>query len=482
MFDWRPIFLVIGLLLVPLGLGMMVPVAVDLSLDHPDWQVFMVSSALTLFVGVGLFLSNRGAKSELNIKQAFLLTTLVWLILPGFAALPFVFSELELSFTDGYFEAMSGLTTTGSTVITGLDSAPPGILIWRAILQWLGGIGIIVMAIAVLPMLKIGGMQLFRMESSDASEKILPRATQISGAITGLYITLSLVCFMALVFAGMPSFDAAAHAMTTIATGGFSTSDASLGNFDNALVQYIVVLFMIIGSLPFVLYLQVLRGRPMKLWRDNQVQFFLSLVILLVAIMAGWLMMTQGFNFFDALRYSSFNTISILTGTGYSTAAFDTWGSLAIIFFLIIMFIGGCAGSTTCGIKVFRFQVLFSAVFTQMKKLTTPHAVYQPQFNHRPIPHSVIDSVLGFLFLFAMSYVVLCVALALTGLDFVTVLSGAATSISNVGPGLGEVIGPSGTFSPLPDVAKWLLAAGMLLGRLELLTVFVLFTPSFWRA
>ena len=478
----RPIFLVIGLLLVPLGLGMMVPVAVDLSLEHPDWQVFIISSALTLFVGVGLFLSNRGANEQLNIKQAFLLITLVWALLPVFAALPFVFSELELSFTDAYFEAMSGLTTTGSTVISGLDSAPPGILIWRAILQWLGGIGIVLMAIAVMPMLKVGGMQLFRMQSSDASEKILPRVTQISGAIAGLYITLSLICFMALVFAGMPSFDAAAHAMTTIATGGFSTSDASLGKFDSALIQYIVVLFMIVGSLPFVLYLQILRGRPMKLWQDNQVQFFLSLVVLLVAIMALWLVATQGFSFAEALRLSSFNTVSILTGTGYSTAAYDTWGSLAIIFFLIIMFIGGCAGSTTCGIKIFRFQVLFSAVLTQMKRLTQPHAVFQPQFNKRPIPHSVIDSVLGFLFLFAMSYVVLCIALALTGLDFVTVLSGAATSISNVGPGLGEIIGPSGTFAPLPVTAKWLLAFAMLLGRLELLTVFVLFTPSFWRA
>ena len=257
----------------------------------------------------------------------------------------------------------------GAAVSSG---SPPGILIWRAILQWLGGIGIVLMAIAVMPMLKVGGMQLFRMQSSDASEKILPRVTQISGAIAGLYITLSLICFMALVFAGMPSFDAAAHAMTTIATGGFSTSDASLGKFDSALIQYIVVLFMIVGSLPFVLYLQILRGRPMKLWQDNQVQFFLSLVVLLVAIMAIWLVATQGFSFAEALRLSSFNTVSILTGTGYSTAAFDTWGSLAIIFFLIIMFIGGCAGSTTCGIKIFRFQVLFSAVLTQMKRLTQP--------------------------------------------------------------------------------------------------------------
>lgn len=482
MIDLRPILLVIGLLLVPLGLGMLAPALVDVSMAHHEWQVFVAASALTLFVGVGLYLSNRGASEELNIKQAFVLTVLVWAVLPGFASLPFIFTQLEMSFTDAYFEAMSGLTTTGSTVISGLDAAPPGILIWRAILQWLGGIGIIVMAIAVLPMLKIGGMQLFRMESSDASEKILPRITQISGAITVLYITLSIICFMALVFAGMTTFEATAHAMTTIATGGFSTSDQSLGHFDSALIDGIEVLFMIIGSLPFVLYLQVVRGRPMKLWQDDQVRFFLALVFLLVMFLALWLVFEKDYSFAQALRYSSFNTVSILTGTGYSTTAFDAWGSVALVFFFVIMFIGGCAGSTTCGIKVFRFQVLFAGVATQMKKLSQPHAVFKPKFNGRPIPETVTDSVMGFLFLFAVSFVVLAAALALTGVDFLTALSGAATSIANVGPGLGDVIGPSGTFGPLPDSAKWILVFGMLLGRLELLTVLVLFTPSFWRA
>ena len=482
MIDFRPILLVIGLLLIPLGLGMLVPALVDVSMGAGGWPVFVTGSALTLFVGGGLFLSNRGTGGELSIKQAFVLTVLVWVVLPLFAALPFIFTQLEMSFTDAYFEAMSGLTTTGSTVIVGLDNAPPGILIWRALLQWLGGIGIIVMAIAVLPMLKIGGMQLFRMESSDASEKILPRATQISGAITVLYISLSILCFLALVFAGMTTFEASAHAMTTIATGGFSTSDQSLGHFDSALIDAIEVLFMIIGSLPFVLYLQVIRGRPMKLWQDDQVRFFLGLVFVLVMFLSLWLVFDKDFSFAQALRYASFNTVSILTGTGYSTIAFDTWGSVALVFFFVIMFIGGCAGSTTCGIKVFRFQVLFAGAATQMRKLSQPHAVFKPRFNGRPIPDSVTDSVMGFLFLFAISFVGLATALALTGVDFLTALSGAATSIANVGPGLGDIIGPSGSFDPLPDSAKWILAFGMLLGRLELLTVLVLFTPSFWRA
>jgi len=480
--NFRPILLVIGTLLVPLGLGMLVPALVDASLGHRDWQVFVASSALTLFIGVGLYLSYRGAREALTIKQGFLLTTLTWVVLPAFAALPFIFSELKMSFTDSYFEAMSGLSTTGSTVIVGLDDAPPGILMWRSILQWFGGIGIIVMAIAILPMLKIGGMQLFRMESSDASEKILPRITQVAGAITGLYVFLSILCFSAYVIAGMPPFDAVAHAMTTIATGGFSTSDLSLAKFDTPLVEFFCVLFMVIGSLPFVLYLQAIRGRPQKLWRDSQVRFFLVMVIGLVFILAVWLTQTQGYSFGSALRYSSFNTVSILTGTGYAISAYDSWGSVATVFFFIIMFIGGCAGSTTCGIKVFRFQILFAVLGNQIKKISRPHAVYQAKFNGNPINEKVVESVLVFLFLFAASYMALVILLSLTGLDYITVLSGVSSTLANVGPGLGDIIGPAGTFKPLPDSAKWLMSFAMLLGRLELLTVLVLITPQFWKS
>lgn len=482
MVDFRPILLVIGTLLFPLGLGMLFPALVDISLGHPDWQVFLFSSALTLFVAGGIYLATRGANEELNIKQGFLLTTLVWVVLPVFACLPFIFSNLKLDFTNAYFEAMSGLTTTGATVIVGLDAAPPGVLIWRGILQWLGGIGIIVMAIAVLPMLKVGGMQLFRMESSDASEKILPRMTQIAGAIAWLYVALTAICFMAYLFAGMPAFDAAAHAMTTIATGGFSTSDQSLAKFDTPLVEFFCLVFMIVGSLPFVLYLQAVRGRPSKLWRDSQVQFFLALVVVLILALAIWLTVNHEYSFFEALRYSSFNTVSILTGTGYAISPYDTWGTMALIFFFLIMFIGGCAGSTTCGIKIFRFQVLFAAVSAQLKKLSQPHAVYHPAFNRRPIPEQVIESVLGFIFLFAVSYIILVLALALTDLDYITVMSGIAATLANVGPGLGEIIGPAGTYEPLPDAAKWILSFAMVLGRLELLTVLVLFTPQFWRS
>lgn len=461
---------------------MLVPSLVDWSYDHVDSFVFLSSAAVTLFASISLILANRGVGEELHIKQAFLLTTVVWVVLPAFAALPFAFSELELSFTDSYFEAMSGLTTTGSTIITNLDNSPPGILIWRALLQWLGGVGIIVMAVAVLPMLRIGGMQLFQMESSDTSEKILPRAAQVSGAVASLYLALSAICFVALVLAGLQPFDAAAHAMTTIATGGFSTSDQSVGHFNSATVDFIITIFMIVGSLPFVLYLQALRGRPLALWRDQQVQAFLGLVALLISIMVLWLIWDQDYSIGQALRYASFNIVSILTGTGYTTTDFGLWGGFAISLFFLIMFIGGCAGSTSCGIKIFRFQVLAETIRTQTNKLSRPNAVFKPKYNNRTLSEGVIASVMSFLFLFLLSFVVLSLALSFTGLDFITSLSGAGTALSNVGPGLGQTIGPSGTFQPLPDTAKWILSFGMLLGRLELFTVLVLFTPAFWRA
>ena len=416
------------------------------------------------------------------MRQAFLLTALAWVVIAAFGALPFVFSNLELAYTDAFFEAMSGVTTTGSTVITGLDFAPPGILLWRAILQWLGGIGIIVMAVAVLPMLQVGGMQLFRMESSDTSEKILPRAAQIVGAIAALYFCLTALCAVAMWVAGMTPFEAVAHAMTTIATGGFSTSDASIGHFNSAAIDYVVIIFMLAGSLPFVLYLQAVRGRSRALFGDSQVRWFFAITAIAVAVMVLWQWLGNDVGAADALRYASFNVVSILTGTGYATADYMAWGGFAVAVFFFIMFIGGCAGSTSCGIKIFRIQVLFAATVIQMKRLLQPHGVFTPRYNGKPLQESVIASVMSFLFLFAICFGVLAFGLSALGLDFLTAISGAATAMANVGPALGDTIGPTGNFQSLPDAAKWLLSLGMLLGRLELFTVLVLFSPAFWRA
>ena len=481
MLDLRPILFILGLLLTTLALAMSLPALVDAATGHADWQVFLASAGLTLFIGVSLILTMRGGDMEIGIREAFVLTIGSWLGVTLFASLPFVFAELNLSFADAFFEAMSGITTTGATVIVNLDNAPPGILLWRALLQWLGGIGIIVTAVAMLPMLKVGGMQLFRMESSDTTEKVLPRAAQISMAIGAIYFILTSICAVAYWAAGMPGFDAIAHAMTTIATGGFSTSDDSLAAFATPGIEWIAVVFMILGSLPFVLYLQVVRGRPMSLFRDSQVRWFLALALALVIIVILILSISQGVSSSQSLRLSAFNTISILTGTGYSTAAFDNWGPLALTIFFLIMFIGGCAGSTTCGIKIFRFQILYETATTQIRRLVQPHGVFIPYYNRSPITDDVAMSVMSFFFFYVLVYVVLALGLSLLGLDFLTALSGAATAISNVGPGLGPVIGPNGTFTSLPDSAKWLLSAGMLLGRLELFTILVLFAPAFWK-
>ncbi|MDP6574500.1 MAG: TrkH family potassium uptake protein [Rhodospirillales bacterium] len=481
MHDYRPIFLVVGMLLATLAAGMLIPAAVDAYAGNPDWQVFAVSAGVTMFVGVAMALSSRAGSTRLSLRQAFLLTTVSWIMLTLFAAIPLAFSDLGLSYTDAFFEAMSGLTTTGSTVITGLDQAPPGILMWRALLQWLGGVGIIVMAIAVMPMLRVGGMQLFRMESSDPSEKALPRGTQIAAAISVIYLVLTAAWAGAYWLGGMSGFEAVVHSMTTIATGGFSTSDGSFAHFDSAVLDVIATVGMVVGGLPFLLYLKTVQGDMTALGRDSQVQWFITVVVAAIVLVAGWLWLDSGFEPLSALRYASFNVVSVITGTGYASAEYDTWGAFAVPIFFFIMFIGGCAGSTTSGIKIFRFQVIYATTKAQIERLMQPHGVFTPYYNRKPIPPDVSESVMGFFFLFALAFTVLALGLSFLGLDFLTSMSGAASAIANVGPGMGEVIGPAGTFATLPDSAKWLLSCGMLIGRLELYTVLILFAPSFWR-
>ena len=480
MIEFRPVIFILGILLSVLAVAMIIPAVVDALIGHPDWQVFAAASATALFIGVSMMLMTRGGWGSFSLRQAFIMTNLAWLVIAVFGALPFVYSELDLSITDAFFESMSGVTTTGSTVIVGLDGAPPGILLWRAILQWLGGIGIIVMAVAILPMLQVGGMQLFRIEAFE-TDKVLPRAAQIAGGISLVYVFLTALAAIVLWLLGMTGFEAVAHAMTSIATGGFSTSDQSLAHFDSAAIDWAVCVFMVLGSLPFVLYLRLIRGNLRVFHRDPQVRWLFTILAFSILLTAGWLWRENIMEGGDSLRYAAFNVISIMTGTGYSTAAFDTWGGFVMALMFVLMFIGGCAGSTTCGIKIFRFQVLHATAKAQLKRLLQPHGVFFPYYNKKPIPEQVAESVMGFFFLFITCFAFLAAGLGLFGLDFVTAISGAASAIANVGPGLGEIIGPSGTFTSLPDGAKWLLSAGMLLGRLELFTVLVLITPGFWR-
>lgn len=478
--DMRPILYVTGILLCTLAASMILPLLVDLHADNPDWKVFFLCMIFIGFFGGALVLTNSSNKFNMTMRQTFLLTTISWTALAVAASAPFAFSGLQMSMTDALFEAVSGITTTGSTVMTGLQDTPPGILLWRAILQWLGGIGIIVMALSVLPFLKVGGMQLFQTESSE-SEKALPRATQLAASIGIIYLGLTIACMACYQFLGMGSFNAWAHAMTTIATGGFSTFDTSFSHYDAPQIEMTAIFFMLMGGLPFILYVKALRGNWKALFEDTQVRTFLTIVIIATISMIVYLTVNNHASFGESLRRASFNVVSIITGTGYASANYNAWGGFAVIMMYFLMVIGGCAGSTTCGIKVFRFQVIYAITITQLKQLIHPHGVFTPYYNHHPIPKGVSSSVMGFFFIYALSFSLLAIALSFIGLDFMTAMSGAVTSISNVGPGLGDIIGPTGTFQPLPDSAKWLMCVGMLLGRLELFTVLVLFLPSFWR-
>jgi trk system potassium uptake protein len=480
--DLRPILVVIGVLLIILALFMAPPMVADMAAGHPDWQVFLAAGAATLFTGVTLVLMNQGyGEAELNSRHAFLLVTAVWLVVTLFAALPLAFSDLDLTLADAVFEATSGITTTGSTVIVGLDVAPPGILLWRAILQWLGGIGIIVMGVAILPMLRVGGMQLVRAESSDLSEKILPRAAQIASAIGLIYLALTVLCAILYYGAGMGTFEAAAHAMSTIATGGFSTRDASIGAFSSAHVEWIGIVFMILGSLPFVLYIQATNGQVQPLFSDAQVRWFIGIIVLFVLSIGFWLVIVQGIMPLDAFRHATFNIVSIISTTGFASSDYALWGTFPVAALFFLMCVGGCTGSTSGGVKVFRLIVLHAITRNQIARLVRPHGIFVPIFNRRPVPEAAAIAVMAFIFLFGLSFAAFALALSVLGLDYLTAMSGALTALANVGPGLGEIIGPAGNFSTLPESAKWLLSAAMLLGRLELFTVLVLLTPAFWR-
>ena len=477
-----PVLHIVGLLMSIMAVAMLLPAGVDLLVGNSDWEVFASASALSLFVGVSLMLSTQSpSATNLSLRQAFLLTTLSWLTIATVAALPFAFSQLDMTIADAFFESMSGVTTTGATVIVGLDQAPPGILLWRALLQWLGGIGIIVMALAVLPMLSVGGMQLFQTEAFDAPDKVVPRAAQLAGGISGIYLTFTAILAAALWIAGLSGFDAIAHAMTTIATGGYSTHDNSVGHYNSSLVDWIIFFGMIVGSLPFVYYLRMMRGSLRPLFQDSQVKWFFAIVAIVVVAISLWNWHVLDFAPMQALRYAAFNMVSVMTGTGFTTADYGNWGGFPITVVICLMFVGGCAGSTTCGIKIFRIQVLYATAKAQIERLLRPHGVFIAYYNRKPVPETVSESVMGFFFLYILCFSVLAVMLSFIGLDFITATSGAATAISNVGPGLGPIIGPAGNFDSLPASAKWLMSFGMLLGRLELFTVLVMLSPSFWR-
>lgn len=478
--DLRPLFYVIGILLSILAASMTLPIIVDLSAENNDWKIFFFCQIFTGFFGGILILTNSGHKFNLNIRQAFLLTTLSWLSLCVFAAAPFAFANVNLSITDAFFESISGLTTTGATVMTDLDHAPPGILLWRALLQWLGGIGIIVTALSILPILKVGGMQLFKTESSE-NEKTLPRTATFASMITIVYSCLTILCMFSYKIAGMSTFNAAVHAMTTLSTGGFSSSDSSFAQFDNVLLEIYAMIFMICAALPFIIYIKTIRGDFWVITKDAQVKTYLIIIAISILIVFLSVSLLPDANGIASFRHICFNVISIGSGTGYVNSDYNLWGSTTATIMLLLSIIGGCAGSASCGLKIFRVQVLLNHSKAQIKKLLHPHGVFVTSYNNKTISKEIISSVTNFFFIYLLTLVVLTLALNLTGLDFITAASGAITTLGNVGPGLGDIIGPTGTFQPLENSSKWILCAGMFLGRLELFTVLILFLPYFWR-
>ena len=481
--DLRPVFFVVGLMISALGVAMFAPMIVDLIYDGRSWRALGISGIMTTLFGAVLALATYTPQPDLRARGAFLLTFISWVALSAFSAIPFLLDPVKLSVTNAMFEAVSGITTTGSTILTGLDDMPKGILLWRAILQWIGGVGIVVTAMAILPMLKIGGMQLFRLESSDMGEKILPKAASIAAWIGGIYIGLTVACGIGYMLTGMNGFDAAAHAMTTLATGGYSTSDASMGGFSDHGADLVCIAFMMAGGMPFGVYLLMVRERQfMAPFKDSQVRVFIGVMILLILSITLFLWFNSEMTRSKALRLSAFNVVSIVTGTGYASADYSTWGTFAVAAFFAFMFIGGCAGSTACSIKIFRYQVAFEALRAYLFKMPRQNAVTPMRYGGRPIPEEVVYSVLGYFFIFFMCFAVGAIALSLLGLDAMTAWSGAASAVANVGPGLGDIIGPAGTYQQIPSTAKWVLMTGMIVGRLEIVTALVVLTPAFWRA
>ena len=480
MSNYKTVFFIIGVLQIILGIFMAIPIILQLVFSELD-SSFIASSVITLVFGVLFVLSNLDYNKKINLQQAFLLTTLSWLTIAIFGALPFYFSNLNLSFTDSFFESMSGLTTTGSTIITNLEIVPKSILLWRALLQWLGGIGIIVMAITLMPIMNIGGMLLFKVLNTDSSDDILPSSKEISLKLVFIYFTLTLICAAAYKIFGMNFFDSLTHSMTTIATGGFSNYNESIGYFNNVKIEITAILFIILGSIPFIAYIKFLNGNRKVFLNDTQVTTFIKIIIISILLILIYLFFKlESFGLTD-LRSVIFNSISILTGTGYVTGQFDQWGSFSLFYFLILMFIGGCAGSTTCGIKIFRVQILYKFVMTQLKKIIYPRGIFVIKYENNNVNDKFLASIISFIYLYILIFFFITALLSITGLDFITSISAAATSISNVGPGLGSVIGSNGNFSTLPDASKWILSAGMILGRLELFAILVLFLPSFWK-
>tara|TARA_Y200000002_G_scaffold131739_1_gene108588 strand:- start:73781 stop:75229 length:1449 start_codon:yes stop_codon:yes gene_type:complete len=482
MLNLKPIALVGGTVVCAVGFLLFIPMITELIYQTESWQSYAVPILLYIIVGGSLVITNRNVELKISIKEAFLITVLSWILLGILCAVPFIYTATNLSVIDAFFESMSGITTTGATILNNLDELPKGILLWRALLQWLGGIGIVVIALVILPFLRIGGMQLFHLEGDDPYDKFLPKISSVVTKIVIVYSALTGLLFILYYLNEMSLFDALAHSLTTISTGGFSTHDSSFAYFQSNIILFIAIIFMVVGSLPFLLLAQTNFNNILSITKDHQIRLFLVILILAIVLIYYFANSYVDGGALDKLITISFNTVSIISGTGYVSSNFEKWGNYASVLFLLLMFIGGCAGSTTGGLKIFRFQILFKYIHLHLKKMLKPHMVLTAQFNGKKVPESTYESVMTFFFVYILTFSASALLLSFSGLDFLTCISAAASSISNVGPGLGEIIGPEGNYNSLSDYSKFIIAITMFLGRLEMLTIFVLLLPSFWKS
>lgn len=477
-----PVIFIVSVMFVLLSIFMTLPPLLLLNASAPNAIAFAESAALVFTAGIlGMLVSYRQPR-DLKPRYMFVLTVSSWLVISLVSAMPFYLSDTGISLTDAIFEATSGITTTGATVLVGLDSLDQDLLLWRSILQWIGGIGIIGMFVAVLPFLRVGGMRLFATESSEWTDKALPRMKTLSRGLLLVYVVFSVIAVLVYWVSGMTLFDAFNHGLTSIATGGYSTSDLSMGKFDSDLILFEATIFMAIGGMPFFLFVREMHGQRGVLWRDQQVRLFVSILLLVPFFLTlyRWFV-TDDFDIVSGYISVLFNVTSVVTTSGYASEDYGAWGSLSFALFFFLMFVGGCSGSTSGGMKIFRFQLSLILLKEQLMRLLHPRAVLTRNFNGRPVSDEIITSMIAYTFIFLLCLLLITLALAALHLDFVTSLSGALTSLTNVGPGLGAVIGPAGNFASLPEAAKWILCAGMLLGRLEILSVVVVLSPGFWR-
>ncbi|MEP0322579.1 TrkH family potassium uptake protein [Bauldia litoralis] len=476
-----PAILTLGWILFAIAAGEGVMALFALATQDGHAEEFAVSAVITALVAGGCVLTTRGRTFELRFRDATLLTVVAWIVVPAFAALPLIAEPVSLPVVDAYFEMVSGITTTGATVMVGLDGVARSVLLWRSTTQWIGGIGIIGFAIVILPFLKIGGMQLFRLEFTERSEKSLPRMRSIATAIVEIYVTLTAACFVVYWMLGMTPFDALNHAMTTICTAGFSTHDASFGYFDSPALEWAAILFMVLGALPFLSLLRMLRAGSLQDRFDTQVTTYLALLVILVAVFALWLFLAVGYPGDRAMTKAAFNVVSIATTTGFTSSDYVLWGTFASVWFFALSFVGGCTGSTAGAIKIFRFKVIYAVIRQHIQRSIYPNAVAPIRYGRRVIQDEQAASVGVFVFIYFVAFAVIAVVMAAFGMGGETSLSIAASAIGNIGPGIGEVVGPTGNFSSLPDGAKIVMCLAMIMGRLEILAVLIMLMPSFYR-